>query len=244
MAVIQPIQLSETSTKQGILQDIDFICGTTATTFPTNDKVRLINLGLDNVADLIMKVSDNWVFDDTGQTTLPIGYADTTANTGYVSLDVTWLKIKGVYWNSGSEKYVELSPTTEEAIMTIVAADDVGDPSQYCLIGNKIYLKPIPNTTTTGNSTTKLNYAIKVQFERNLTYFDVTGTTATVNFNPQFTRLATYYACRDYAIAKGKQNLNSILMQIDKMERALQASYAHRNKKQLARLTPAYEDNR
>lgn len=241
MSTTQPIVFDDVSTKQGICQDIDFICGTTLTQFPKADKVRSVNIGLDSVADLIQKVSDEWSWDDLGQTTLPIGYIDTVASTQTVSIDTSFLNIRGVYINDGSENYTALEPVSEAEVLT---TKDTGTPTGYCLIGNKIFLTPIPNTSTSGNSVSKTGYAIKVQFERAVKYFASDATTATVGYNPQYTRLATLYACKDYAIAKGKENLNAILGEILKIETALRSSYARRNKTKQRRMIPMRQNNR
>ena len=242
MAVTQPIQFDDTTGKQGICQDIDFICGTTSTTFPKADKVRLVNMGLDSAADFIQDVNQQWYFDDSSLTTTPIGYIDTVANTQTVAVDTSWLAIRGVYVNDGNENYTELEEVTEKEIME-TKYNNTGTPTGFRLIGNKIFLTPIPSTSTTGNSGTKLGYGLKVQFERNLTYFDATATTATVPYNPRFTKLAVLYACRDYAMAKGKENLNAILLQIQKLELAIKGAYARRNMTQ-GGFVPMYENNK
>lgn len=243
MTTTQPIQFDDVANKQGICQDIDFICGTDSTKFPKADKVRLVNMGLDSAADFIQDVNQEWYFDDSTLSTSPIGYIDTVANTQTVAVDTTWLAVRGVYVNNGNEEYTQMEEATEQEILE-TKYTNTGTPTKFRLIGNKIFLTPIPSSTTTGNASSKLGYALKVQFERNLTYFASDATTATVPYNPRFTKLAVLYACRDYAMAKGKENLNVILSLIQKLELSIQGAYARRNMTQKTSFVPMVENNK
>ncbi len=243
MSTTQPICFDDTATKQGVCQDIDFICGTTVVTFPKADKVRLVNLGIDAAADFIQKYSDHWVLDDTSLSTSPVAYLDVVANVQTVAIDATYIALRGVYVNDGNENYTELAELSEEEVLT-TKYNNTGTPTGFRLIGNKIYLKPIPPATTTGNTGTKLGYGLKIQYEKNLVYFASDATTATIGYNPQFTRLATLYACRDYAMAKSKENLKTIREEIAKLEGRLKDAYARRNKTQKSRLGISNESNK
>ena len=225
MATVQPIQVDDSTTKQGLCQDIDFTCGSTVTTFPKLDKIRSLNFGLDEVADLIEKVSGTWNWEDAGQTDLPIGTTDLVENQADYTIDTSFLSILGVYIKDASGNYKEIQPIDRREIIEN-DTDDVGTPSGYYISGNSIYLNPIPDSTVT----TAGNKGLKVHFKRNVKYFATDATTALAGYNPQFYKLASLYASRDFAIAKGKSNLNVILSRIEKMEAALKSSYARRNR--------------
>lgn len=241
MPTTQPIVFDDVANKQGICQDIDFLCGTTLQTFTKPDKVRAVNLGLDEAADFISKVDDQWSFDDSSLSSTPIAYKDTVAGVQTVAIDITYLALRGLYVNDGSENYTELKKMTEAEVMT-TKYNNTAVPTGFCLIGNNIFLTPIPKTTTSGNGTTKLGYGLKLLFERDLIYFASDATVATLPYNPRFVRLAVLYACRDYAIAKSKENLKAILIHISKMENSIKESYGRRDKTQKRAMVPNIED--
>lgn len=231
------------SSKQGICQAIDFLCGTDSQTFPKEDKVREVNLGLDEAAAFIHSVDDRWQFDDLTLSTSIIGYFDFTINVQTISVDTSYLAVRGIYLNTGNEQYVKLDEATEQEIFE-TKYNEYGTPTKARLIGNKIYFNKIPSATTTGNVSTKLGYAVKVHFERNIVYFDVTATTAIVPYNPQFTSLATLYAARKYAMGKSKENLPNILREILKLENLITSNYGRRSKTQNRRAKPMAQNNK
>lgn len=214
------IVFDDTSTKQGLCQDIDFTCGTTTTSFPKVDKVRAVNFGLDEVADLIQKVSGAWSWEDSGQTDLPIGTTNIVDDQADYTIDTSFLSILGVYIKDNGF-YKEITPIDRRPIIEN-DTQQTGTPNNYYISGNSIFLYPIPDANITAG--------LKIHFQRNIKYFATDATTATAGYNPQFYKLASLYASRDYAIAKGKDNLNVILSRIEKMEIALKGSYARRNK--------------
>jgi hypothetical protein len=212
---------SNSSTKLGIVEDIDFICGTNSTTYPIAEKTRNINVGMDTVADLIQKASGEWNWDDTNQTDLPIGKTDIVSGQTNYTVSSEFLSILGVYILDDSGEYVEIKPVDRNVILTL-DTDDTGIAYGYYLSGNTIYLNRVPTANYTSG--------LKVHFQRNVSYFTAADTTKLAGFNPQFHKLLSLYASRDYAIAKGKNNLVVILNQIEKMENELKKSYARRNR--------------
>lgn len=216
---------SDTSTNLGIIQDIDFTCGTTSAQYPTADKVRNVNNGLDEVADLIQKASGDWNWEDTNNSDLPIGTTDLVSGQQDYSIDTSFLSILGVYIKDSSGLFTEITPIDRKIIIE-KDTTQTGTPTNYYLNGNSIYLYPIPDSTVSGTS----NAGLKIHCQRNVSYFTASDTTKTPGFNPQFHKLLSLYASRDYAVSKGKDNLNVILSRIEKMEKALKESYSRRNK--------------
>lgn len=236
MTTTQPLIFDDPSGKQGICQDIDFFCKSTLATYPKADKVRNVNLGLDAVADLIQKVSDTWHWEDTNQTDLPIATTNLVANQRDYSINTAFLTILGVYIKKSSTAtaYTEITLGTKTNVFQADTAI-TGVPSTFFPYGNSLFLDPMPNASiTTG---------LKIAFERNIIYFATDATTATVPYNPQFTRLATMYACRDYSMANGKVNLEVVLNEIAKLEGRITSAYARRNKVQQRGLRPNVENN-
>ncbi len=234
----QPLIFDDTTNKQGICQDIDFLCCSNSVSFPKEDKVRLVNLGLDSVCDLIQTVDTNWCFDDSGNTDSPIGYEDTVANQQSYSIDNDFLSIRGVYINQGDDTYKELEKVDRKKIME---STGTGLPTGYWIDGNYIFFDKTPDTTTTGNSTTKLGYGFKVLFQRSIKYVNIDSTSFVMGYNPLFYRLAALYAARDYAMVNSLDTLNPILLQIGMQEQRLKQNYGRRNKTQNNRFSVRYE---
>ena len=85
---------SDSSTKQGLVEEIDFLLGTDATDYPTAQKTRNINRWFDRVISLILQADAKWEWDDTNYTDLPIATASLVANQQDYSISGTeFLKI-------------------------------------------------------------------------------------------------------------------------------------------------------
>ena len=67
------MMFSDPTTKQGIIQDIDFLVDTDNNTYSLENKTRNINRALDWVTGLIIGSDGDWQWDDTNYTNLPIG---------------------------------------------------------------------------------------------------------------------------------------------------------------------------
>lgn len=237
MPTTQPLVFDDTTNKQGICQDIDFLCCSNPTSFPKEDKVRLFNLGLNAVADLIQSVDTTWCWEDLGQTNLPIGYLDTVAGQQDYSIDNDFLAIRGVYVNQGQDVYKEIPRVEAKKIME---STGTGLPTGWWLDGNSIYFDKTPSATTSGNSTTLSGYGFKVLFQRDIKYVATDATTTTLGYSPQFYRLAALYAARDYCMVNSLDQTNNVLNQIQIQEQRLKQNYGRRNKTQPKRMIPTY----
>jgi hypothetical protein len=249
MPTVQPIQFDDTTNKQGICQDIDFLCCSNPTSFPKSDKVRLVNLGLDSVCDLIQTVDTNWKFEDLGQTDLPIGYMDWVAGQQDYSLDNAFLSISGVWENitptTGTDTWKELVPLDKDVFNSNQFSSPLLNATRgYFINGNSIYFKPSPLASTTGNNSTLIGYGFKVLFQRSIKYVATDATTITLGYSPLFYRLAALYAARDYAMVNSLDQLNAILQQIVIQENRLKQNYGRRNKTQHNRFSVRQESNK
>src|SRR3990167_7025692 len=95
----------------GICQDIDFLLGTSTTTYPTADKTRNINRRLDEIVSYIMKADGRWQFDDNNQTDLPIFVDDLIASQqDYEITAATFVNVIEVAVMYSNGKYQVLTP--------------------------------------------------------------------------------------------------------------------------------------
>lgn len=215
---------SDTSTNQGILQEIDFLVGTNSTTYTTNDKTRNVNRALDKVAFLIQSADGKWDWEDTNNTNLPIGSTDIVAGQQDYSIDTTFLKIKRVFYTdeNGSKSELRFVETKEQILE--LDSRDTGIPTAYTIVGNSIFLDCFPTKGTAQDADIKLT----VYFARNVHYFATDDTTATAGFNPQFHRYLSLSAAYDYAIAKGKDIANALRNEMMVMEKGITSFYSSR----------------
>jgi hypothetical protein len=238
MTTTQPLVFDDTTNKQGICQDIDFLCCSNPVSFPKSDKVRLVNLGLDSVCDLIQTVDTTWCFDDLNNTSELIGYQDFVANQQAYLIDNDFLSIRGIWENTtpntGTDTWKELIRLDRSALDS---TPPVNITRGFWLDGNHIYFKPTPIASTTGNSGTKIGYGFKVLFQRVITYVATDATGFVMGYSPLFYRLAALYASRDYCMVNSLDQTNAVLQQIMIQEQRLKQNYGRRNKTQNKRMS-------
>jgi len=214
---------SDTSTNQGILQEIDFLLGTNSTTYTTNDKTRNVNRALEMVASIIQSADGKWDWEDSNNTDLPIGTTGIVSAQQDYSIDTTFLKIKQVFYVDENGQKQELRLADKDEILELDSTD-TGIPTAYTIIGNSVLLDVFPIKGTLAYPSIKL----QVYFSRNVSYFTVSDTTKIAGFNPQFHRYLSLSASYDYAIAKGKEIAQSLRNEMAIMEKKITAFYSGR----------------
>ena len=232
------MQFSDTTTNQGIIQEITFLTGASTTDYPMKDRTRHCNLGLNKVVALILKSDQKWEWDDSNNTDLPIGTTSLVANQkDYGITGATYLKITKVICKDSGGTWHTLKPMDKNS----PEAEDLneqtnpGTPTHYDLIGNSIFLGPYPNYASAGG--------LRIFFQRNVHPFvinaDDTGdTTAEPGFAQPFHELIPLYASRRYLMSKGLigDRLREIKEEIKELETALLEFYSTRNAEDQPRL--------
>ena len=235
---------SDTSTQQGIVQDIDFWItgrGDIASDCPLVDKVRNSNRALDRICSLFIKSDNKWNWDDNNYTTtLPIGTTDlVSGQRDYGITGLTFLTIQKILVKDQSGNYQEIKPVLLNSPegQNIAKSDstDTGTPLYYLKVGSSFILGPEPDYDSTKG--------IKVFYQRNIQYFTTSDTTAEPGFAPSFHRLVSLYAARDYCAANGLTSRLQILdNEINKMEAGLVEFYSMRTEDKQDRITLRNED--
>src|SRR3990167_7317895 len=104
------MEFSNAASKQGILQDIDFLCGTTSASYPVEDKVRNVNVSYGNITRLIWECADDWQYDDSNKTDIPKVLTTLTAGTSQYSIPSTAQKIRRIEIKDAQSNWVKLTP--------------------------------------------------------------------------------------------------------------------------------------
>lgn len=215
---------SDTSTKQGIVEETDFFANSDSSTYPITSKTRNINRWLDRVCYLIQSADQAWQFDDSNNSDLPIATTDLVSGQGDYTFDTTFLKILKVMVADQSGNFYEIFPTdvfnhnfTQESQNMVD-----GYVYKYDKTGNSLFLFNTPNYSYTGG--------IKIYYQRNMNYFTTTDTTATPGFNPQFHRILSLGAALDLCLAKDLPQAKNLAVKVQEMEQGMLEFYSNRGK--------------
>jgi len=189
---------SDTSTKLGIIQDITFLTNVDTNKYPTADRTRNVISWNAKVCTWIFAVYGGWQFDDAATpASLPASTITLVSGTANYALPSDILTVRKIeVLQSDGTTWRTLIPLPLERIGNegeFLSTD--GTPYYYRLTGEVIKLYPGPNYSGA-------NY-LKVFYDRGMTAFTATDTTATPGFASIFHRALSTGASLDYAVANG-----------------------------------------
>lgn len=234
---------SNSTTKAGIVEDIDFLVNTDSTSYPIAQKTRNINTHFDNVVSLILSSDSRWKWADSNDDSHPIGTITLVNGTqDYELAGGTYLKILRVEVKDINGKYQLIHPIDDTEVqnqaMTEFQGSDAGMPKYYDKLGEYIFLYPKPSsamvTTTAG---------LKVYYQRTPSYFATTDTTKVPGFAPLYHRILSVGAALDYAISQGMNGkINTLTPMLKVLQDGLVQHYSTREADTRTRMTIARED--
>jgi hypothetical protein len=223
---------SDPTDKGGIVEEIDFLCGTKAATYPLDHKVRNVNRGLDKVVAIILGADGRWQWDDTNYTDYPIATTDLVSGQKNYKMASDFLDITRVEWLDSNGNWIKGTPLDQRDIK--VALEEFhstnGTPLFYDKLSDSLALYPAPNYNSTDG--------LKVYYQRVVSYFSDTDTTKVPGFANQFHRILSLYATKDYALTKKPQILPQINNEIALLEREIQDFYGQRSKDEAKKIKP------
>jgi len=231
---------SNSSTKAGIVEEIDFLLNLdSTTTYAIAQKTRSINRWYDRVVSLILQADGRWEFEDTNQTDLPIGTASLVANQQDYSISgATFLKVLRVEIldSSGNAKQLkQISIQDKKGIAMTEYQKTAGTPKEYDLLGQSIFLYPKPNYSKAKG--------LKIYYQRDVKHFVSDDTTKVPGFAAPFHSILSFGAALDYAIANNLTSRISLFREeIAKLEDALITFYGERDKDTKLRMSMRSED--
>jgi hypothetical protein len=218
--------LTGVTTKQSLIEDIDFLVGTDSNSYPLADKLRNINSHYGDVVALILEANDRWEWDDANRTDFPIGTCNLVANqqdydlTGLSGL----LKILRVEVADSSGTFSKLQPVDETQIGTAMSQfqSTAGTPQFYRETSNSVELYPKPSYNSVNG--------LKIYYQRSMSEFTTTSASSVPGFALPFHRILSLGASYDYAMANGKGNANQLFQRMELQKENLKNYYANRNK--------------
>ena len=234
---------NDTTTNQGLLQEIDFyLFGSSATmnttAYSIADRTRRINQRLNRIVSIIFKNDRRWKFDDFNHDEMNIFY--TTLVEGQNDYEISgadFLTIEEVAILNSDGKYRILTPIVREAGNSQYLQDledgDSGTPTHYEKHGNSIMMYPKPSlsylTATKG---------LMVRGKRSPSYFVVGDTTKVPGFNPLYHSYLSIGASYDYAIANGMNSkVNQLSPELIRFESDIADDYARRSRDSQPKMT-------
>jgi hypothetical protein len=200
------MQFSNTTTKDGILQHIEFWtnsgdAGITGDATLLKVVTNRVNFAFDRLMPLLLSYSDHIRWDDVNHTGTPWGtFALTSGQADYnigddgSSLDVLNITRVTILPSSTATAHVELERMTvdDENALDAMTGAVSGVPTHFLERNNAIYLYPKPNYTASAG--------IRVFFEREQSYFVSTDTTKEPGIPKPFHGLLPLYAAYDWLI--------------------------------------------
>jgi len=192
---------SDSSTKQGLIEDIDFLLFGSSAVFNTDyslaDRVRNINIVWDEAIAELYKADPNHKWDDTTNTDLPFATLTLTSNLDHYDLLDSALVIHRVRMKDRAGVLKTLIPVLRSEL-TDDELNSTGEPEKYHKIGGVVFPVPVPN----------YGYAdgVELEFQRGANHFVSTDTDKSPGFASQFHQFLSVGASLRYAIANGLKN--------------------------------------
>ena len=237
---------SDTSTKLGIVQEIDDLCDSDASSYPVATKTRRVNTALEEIeAKLIVASANGWEFGDSNFTSLPTGLktlvnsqetyqlsGDQIPSTG-TGIDVTnpILTLKGASVKDVNGIWRKLDPIHLSDIFKrgfdpaeYFKTD--GLPQYYEKREDFLVLYPAPDN---GVSVTLIN-GLKVFYDRRASKFTASDTTKEPGFASPYHSILAYMAAIPYCVSYKKDRVPAYLNEITRLEKELLAFYGARAK--------------
>lgn len=230
------IEFSNTTTKSGIIQQIEQRCGFDDGYISSNSELLAkftgqVNIAMDRVFSTIFEVGGTWQFDDSNHTTFPI--ITTDINTGQRNYAFTTdgnsnlvLEIHKVFVADEQGLFREVSPVdvpsgTSNSNMWD-GLETTGQPNSYDKIGNGILLDPIPNYDAVGG--------LKLYISREGSYFATTDTTKKAGFAGLFHEYLILYPSYVYASINTLASTRTLRDEVEIMENKIRDYYKAREK--------------
>lgn len=227
---------SNSTNKTGLIEDIDFLCGTTSASYPLVQKVRNINNAYHDVTRIIWEAQDAWQFDDENRTDLPKITTSLTHGTGdyrVPALSTVIRHIKGIDIQDSQGNWQKLQAIDYNDITQAwdEYQDTAGMPMQYDLEGGYIRLKPAPSSAYVTTSSGMI-----IWISRDATEFTTASTTSVPGFATQFHKILSLSAAIDFTRDAGEQRL--FIQMKDRLEKGLKEFYNARNVEKRISLRP------
>lgn len=225
----------------GILDDIDFLCGSDSTSYPTADKVRNVNRHYYKAVIDILRSDGRMQFDDSNHTTLPEYTFSLVSGQSDYSLPTNLLKLWGLEIVDSAGNNIRLQeidlqdPIMKKTITDLESTNGV--PKYYDIRGDSVFMYPAPLT-----GVVTLASGGKMFFAREVDTFTTADTTQEPGFAEPFHRLLSLGPAYDWlTINDTSSKSDRILQQYEQLRAEMREFYSIRNKEVKPRLVPQHD---
>ncbi len=216
--------------RSGLVEDTLYHCGlptlsASYSSYALADITRNINNAyLDTIAK-IWSVAAGWQYDDSNQTTLPVGYTTIVHNQNDYEIPSTAQRIARVEVKDSGGNYqilkqIDIHDVTQEAMSEFQSG--TGFPRYYDLVGRSLMLYPTP-----ASGSVTLTSGLAVYVDREPTLFTTASTTASPGFASSFHKLLSYGAAIDFVQDKATQD--RLVAMKARLENQMISFYSKRN---------------
>lgn len=233
---------SDTTDGQGIVQLIDDLCGTDASSYPIGRKTRDVNLALDKALSIIFEVGGDWQFDDSNHTDYPIlttnlvqgqrDYTFVSDGAGNLILDIYKVMVA-----DSSGLFREMLPVNQQGnYLTGLppynysdGQNTQGQPNTYDKTATGIFVDPIPDYTMAGG--------LKIFINREGSYFAIDDTNKRPGIAGLFHEYLALRPAYSFCQRRGLPQADRIKQEMLEMEQAIRDHYKLREKDNPKQLT-------
>ena len=226
---------SDTTTYQGIIQEVDFYCDTSNVNYTLLDKVRSANRAMDEATAIIVGVDGKADWVDSNLTTLPIDTTSLVSGQNDYAFDSDHLFIKQLRVKDNAGNWNVLNAVTNNEVIANSTA--TGTPTMYSILGYSYLLSPTPNYSSSNG--------IEILFQQKGSYFTNADTIKEPGFASHLHRFIVWCMCVDWFTKINNQNKLAIALN-KKAEYTdmIKKHYSRRDKDIPRRLKMAYSSNR
>lgn len=223
--ILSTATLTGVTAKPSIMEDINFLTNTDGTTtYLYADRLRNINIAVDDVFKRIIKAQNSWNIDDANYSVYPI--ATRTINSGVqeVTLPTDLMVIDRVQLKDKDGNWFDM-----EYVTNIELTTDYGKPTTYTVQYGSVFFDKLlraDEITLTGG--------IRVYYKRMPYQFTVSDASVSPGYDRPYHRILTYSAARDWFMAKQPEKVALFQSYLDREYTLLEDYYAGKIKEDKA----------
>lgn len=222
-----------------IVDRITFYTSLDESIFQATDRLIAINNAYDKLHSIILDSQDEWDFDDSNNTELPIAKTDLLASTGMYAIPDTLYRLNKVEINYGAGFVKALPLDLNETSLSedeILARASSATP-YYRIFGQTIQFYPTPTAEVSGG--------IKLYYDRAITHFtsdEYTAGTVKPGLDQLWHDYIALQASLDGAIKFNLVNKGDLANTIADIEQRIRRYYGKKTTDRKTKLTNFIED--
>lgn len=221
-----------------ICSEIDSLCDTDSTSYPTKHKTRRVNAALEQVIGWLINADGTWQFDDSNYTDLPRGSVALVADQNKYTFNDRFLHFEAAEVRNAAGDMYFLQPIDQFESYGDIPLEEAfptsGLPIYYDKISDdSINIYPAPSATDVTLSkivSEKETGGLRITFKRTAHLFTVDDTTAVPGFASPYHVILAYMAAIPYCMTYKKDRVALYEQKIAQLKDELIKHYSRREK--------------